>query len=558
MKKLQLRRYTIFALLVVATVTSVWAVFRVPGIVPLTVILAALTCLGIWDLYQARHAVTRNYPVIGHIRYLIEWFRPEIRQYLIEGDHDNRPFSRDRRAIVYQRAKDVEDKRPFGTRLDVYESGYCWLNHSMQPVHLDKWDFRVKIGGADCRQPYDASIYNISGMSFGALSANAVLALNQGARQGGFAHCTGEGGLSRFHLKNGGDLVYQIGTAYNGCRTQEGQFDPEKFAQQANLSQIKMIEVKLSQGAKPGHGGVLPAAKLTAEIANARGVPEGVDHVAPPAHSAFSGPRELLHFIRQLRELSGGKPVGCKLCVGHRREFMCLVKAMLDTGITPDFIVVDGKEGGTGAAPLEFSNHIGMPLNDGLYFVHNTLRGAGLRDRIRLGASGKIITGVDLARVFTLGADWANCARGFMFAIGCIQAQACHTNQCPVGVATQDPLRQRALHVEDKARRTANFHRNTLKAFSEMIGAAGLSGPHQLRPEHFMWRLRTGETVSGRTAYPWIKEGCLLQGDDGGAGFLERWDRASAEAFSYQDVLRRGPPAGDEQAAYNNFSNENG
>ncbi|MEM6744699.1 MAG: FMN-binding glutamate synthase family protein, partial [Pseudomonadota bacterium] len=451
-----MQRYTIFGLTLVFSLLGLVLSAAISGwfLIP-SAIFAALAALGVYDVVQDRHAILRNYPVIGHMRWLFEGIRPEIRQYLIESDEDEEPFSREARSLVYQRAKGQEDKRPFGTKERVYDAGYAWLTHSVAAKHIEDSDFRVRVGGPDCKRPYDASVYNISAMSFGALSANAISALNRGAKMGGFAHDTGEGGISRYHRQGGGDIIYQVGTGYFGCRTPDGRFDPDKFAAQAADPQIKMIELKLSQGAKPGHGGMLPAAKISPEIAEARGVPMDEDCISPAGHSAFSTPVEMMEFIGELRALSSGKPVGFKLCIGHRREFMCMVKAMITTGIAPDFIVIDGAEGGTGAAPLEFSNHIGMPLTDGLMFVHNTLRGARVRDRIRLGASAKIVSAFDLARIFALGADWANSARGFMFAVGCIQAQACHTNACPTGVATQDKLRQRAINVPDKAQRVA-------------------------------------------------------------------------------------------------------
>ncbi len=491
-----------------------------------------LTLVGVYDVMQRKHAILRNYPVLGHMRFIFEGIRPEIRQYLIESDRDEEPFSREERSLVYQRAKGAEDKRPFGTQARVYDAGYAWLTHSIQPKHLEYKDFRVTIGNAACTKPYDASLYNISAMSFGSLSANAILALNKGAKMGGFAHDTGEGGVSRYHKEGGGDLIYEIGSGYFGARTPEGAFDPEKFADTATLDQVKMVEVKLSQGAKPGHGGMLPASKITPEISEARGVPMGVDCISPAAHSAFSTPIEMMEFLALLREKSGGKPVGFKLCIGHRREFMCIVKAMLETEIIPDFVVVDGKEGGTGAAPLEFANHVGMPLVEGLTFVNNTLRGAGLRDQIRIGAAGKLISAFDLARAFALGADWANSARGFMFAVGCIQAQACHTNHCPVGVATQDAMRMRALDVTDKSERVARFQKNTLKALAEMAGAAGLDDPRQFLPHHFMQRETTGEMVTGEEAFPYLPERFLIDGKNVGEGYLDRWKRADARSFS--------------------------
>ena len=497
-----------------------------------SVIFGILAGMGVYDLIQTKHSILRNYPVLGHMRFFFEGIRPEIRQYLIESDQDEEPFSRDDRSLVYQRAKGVEDARPFGTRMRVYDAGYSWVTHSVQPVHITDTDFRVTIGNKDCKQPYDASIYNISAMSFGSLSANAISALNKGAKMGQFAHDTGEGGISRYHREGGGDLIYEIGSGYFGCRTEDGQFDPDKFKEQAASDQIKMIELKLSQGAKPGHGGMLPASKISAEIAAARGIPMGHDCISPAAHSAFTSPVQMMEFLGKLRDLSGGKPVGFKLCIGHQREFMCMVKAMLDTGIVPDFIVVDGTEGGTGAAPLEFANHVGMPMVEGLTFVHNTLRGAGIRDKVKLGAAGKVVSAFDIARALALGADWCNSARGFMFAVGCIQAQACHTNHCPVGVATQDPTRQRALDVDDKSQRVARFHRNTLMALGEMTGAAGLEHPSDFLPRHMMMRQSDNSMVQGDQVYGYLPEGYLL--DDQSPdynGNKTRWARAQADSF---------------------------
>ena len=536
----QYLRLSAFAAVVVATVLCLVVMPIVPDWWrPTLWIMAAvfgfLSLVGLKDVTQTRHAVLKNYPVIGHVRYSFEKIRPEIRQYLLEGDEDEVPFSREQREIVYQRAKNLEDKRPFGTRKRVYDSGYQWLTHSIMPRKIESNNFRVTIGGPDCKQPYDASIYNISAMSFGALSANAILALNKGAKKGGFAHDTGEGGISRYHREGGGDLIWELGSGYFGARDKEGRFDPVRFTEQAADPQIKMIEVKLSQGAKPGQGGMLPGAKISPEIAEARGVPMGVDCISPARHSAFSTPVEMMQFITKLRELSGGKPTGFKLCIGHRREFMCIVKAMLETGITPDFIVVDGKEGGTGAAPMEFANHMGMPLLEGLTFVHNTLRGAGLRDRVKIGASGKLIHAFDIAKALALGADWANSARGFMFSVGCIQAQACHTNHCPTGVATQDKSRQKALVVPDKAERVYNFHKNTLKALGDMTGAAGLTHPSGFLPHHLLMRENDRDMVTGQDIYPYMPEGFLLREDDDRFGYLERWRRASAAAFEPKD-----------------------
>ena len=517
---------TLLALLslILAATWSAWML--IPAL-----IFAGLALVGVKDIFQTSHSILRNYPVLGHLRFMFEDVRPELRQYFFESDKDEEPFSRETRSLVYQRAKGIEDKRPFGTTESVYQPGYSWLTHSIVPNVITDSDFRVRVGGPDCTQPYDVSLLNISAMSFGALSANAILALNAGAKKGGFAHDTGEGGISRYHRQEGGDLVYQVASGYFGCRTPEGQFCPERFAEQAKDPQIKMIELKLSQGAKPGHGGMLPAAKISHEIAEARGIPMGVDCISPARHSTFSTPIELMEFIARLRELAQGKPVGFKLCIGHRREFMCIVKAMLETGVTPDFIIVDGKEGGTGSAPLEFANRVGMPMLEGLHFVHNTLRGAGLRDKIKICAAGKITSAYHMARALALGADWCNSARGFMFAVGCIQAQHCHTNNCPVGVATQDERRQRALVVPDKAERVYNFHHNTIAALAEFVAAAGLDHPRELRPEFVYLREGNRSILPASKALRWLKPGELLE-TGGGDGFADYWAMASAETFA--------------------------
>ncbi len=504
-------------------------------ILPL-VIAGAVSALGIRDLVQTRHAILRNYPVIGHLRFFFEKIRPEMRQYFFEADNDGAPFPRDKRAIVYQRAKKALDKRPFGTTQDVYQSNYEWMHHSLAPKPPAKDLFRVMIGGPQCSQPYSASIFNISAMSFGSLSANAIRALNKGARMGNFAHDTGEGGLSPYHQEARGDVIWEIASGYFGCRNLDGTFSRERFAKAAVDPQIKMIEIKLSQGAKPGHGGVLPAAKVTEEIASIRGVELGKDCVSPAAHSAFSTPRELMQFVADLRQLSGGKPTGFKLCVGHHWEFLGILKAMIETGIQPDFIVVDGKEGGTGAAPLEFMDHLGMPLRDGLAFVHSALIGTNLRQHIRIGCSGKITTGFDMARAFALGADWCNAARGFMFAVGCIQAQSCHTGHCPTGVTTQDPIRQRAIVVPDKAQRVTNFHRETIKALAELIAAAGLEHPTELTPKHFMHRAAADRLVTFAEQYHVLHPGELLEGH--GKPIHDMWDLARSDSFSPRDPLK--------------------
>lgn len=494
------------------------------------VLLALLAGIGVHDLTQTRHAILRNYPIIGHLRFLFEMIRPEIRQYFFEADTDGQPFPRERRAIVYQRAKLQIDKKPFGTLHDVYAPGREWMLHSLMPQEIHDTDLRTKIGGPDCQQPYNASVFNISAMSYGALSANAIESLNRGAQRGSFAHDTGEGGVSPYHTTGGGDLIWEIGSGYFGCRNSDGSFSPEKFRDAAALPQIRMIEIKLSQGAKPGHGGVLPAPKVTEEISRIRGVEMGKDCISPARHSAFSTPVGLLSFVKQLRELSGGKPVGFKLCIGHGQEFLAIIKAMLQTGIMPDFIVIDGKEGGTGAAPAEFIDNLGMPLRDGLAFANSALIGAGLRDKIKLGCAGKIITGFDMARAHALGADWCNAARGFMFAVGCIQAQTCHTGACPTGVATQDPSRQRAIVVQDKAQRVANFHRETVKSLAELLGAAGLSSPSELKPQHIKHRTASGRVASYAELFEFCTPGELLRGG-GPAQLKAMWEEASPQAF---------------------------
>jgi glutamate synthase domain-containing protein 2 len=496
------------------------------------VICAALSLLGFRDLVQTKHSVLRNYPIAAHIRFLLEDIRPELRQYFFESEKDGLPFSRDERSIVYQRAKLQLDKRPFGSQFDVYAQGYEWLRHSMAPKAMDNpQHFRVAVGGPDCAKPYSISVFNISAMSFGALSANAVRALNKGAAKGGFAHDTGEGGFSPYHRENGGDVIWEIGSGYFGCRTLDGAFDPQAFARVAREPQIKMIEIKLSQGAKPGHGGVLPAAKVSAEIAAIRGVEMGKDCISPGRHSAFSTPLEMMNFIGELRKLSEGKPVGFKLCVGHPWEFLAICKAMVETGTYPDFIVVDGKEGGTGAAPIEFMDRLGMPMRDGLVFVNNAIIGIGAKKRIKIGVSGKVTNAFDMARAMALGADWCNSARGFMFALGCIQSLSCHTDRCPTGVTSQDPSRSRALFVPDKAERVYNFHRATLHALAELTAAAGLDHPNDFHPDHFCRRVSSHEVMTFKELYPTLAEGELLAGARD-QKLREAWNMARPDSFA--------------------------
>ncbi len=535
-------RYLLLTLSILAAVASAAALITGFGVatawLALLVVAGTLAAVGIRDVTQTKRAILRNYPIAAHLRYFFEAIRPEMRQYFFEGDKDGMPFSRDKRAIVYQRAKGELDKRPFGTQYDVYQTPFEWLTHSMAPKHVCTDCFRITIGGSACTQPYSASVFNISAMSYGSLSANAIRSLNKGAKIGDFAHDTGEGGFSPYHAEHGGDIIWELGSGYFGARNTDGTFSAERFAQTAVNPQIKMIEIKLSQGAKPGHGGVLPGAKVTAEIARIRGVTQGEDCVSPAAHSAFSTPIEMMQFIAELRRLSGGKPVGFKLCIGHPWEFLGLVKAMLETGIVPDFIVVDGTEGGTGAAPLEFMDHLGMPLREGLTFVHAALVGAGLRQDIKLGAAGKIISGFDMARVMALGADWCNAARGFMFAVGCIQAQACHTGHCPTGVTSQDPSRQRAIVVTDKAQRVANFHRETVMALAEIIAAAGLSHPRELTPHLISRRAAPDRVVTLADMYPSLKPGELLSGTED-PRFKNAWAMARADSFALAPTLFR-------------------
>lgn len=469
--------------------------------------------IGILDIRQSTHSLRKNFPLFGRLRWVMETLRPKVYQYFVESDSNGAPFNRLNRNVIYQRAKKMNDTTPFGTQMNVYEVGYEWLNHSIVPLDLHKLnkDPRVIVGGPDCKQPYSASIFNISAMSYGSLSQNAILSLNGGAKLGGFAHNTGEGGLSPHHLEPGGDIIWQIGTGYFGCRNQDGSFNFDLFKERALIPNVKMIEIKLSQGAKPGHGGILPAAKVTPEIAKIRLVEIGKDVISPPYHSAFKTPIGLLHFIKELRELSGGKPVGFKLCVGRKSQFLAICKAMVKTGITPDFITVDGGEGGTGAAPPEFSNFVGMPLRDALAFVYDALNGFALKRHIKIIASGKVVTGFDLIRNISLGADMCNSARGMMMAIGCIQALECNTNHCPTGVATQDEALQKGLVVSDKKVRVANFHHETVKSAVELMGAAGIAETHKLHRTMIYRRVSAGQIQTYNETFPHILRGCLLE-----------------------------------------------
>ncbi len=509
---------------------NVVSFFYLPEVLWSMVVFGPLILLGLYDITQKSHSILRNFPVLGHMRFLLEEIRPEIYQYFVESDTSGRPFSREQRTVVYSRAKNTRDTIPFGTVEEVYETGYEWVNHSLSPKKMEHGDVRVMIGGPECKQPYSSSILNISAMSFGALSKNAVIALNQGAKMGSFSHNTGEGGVSPYHLQ-GGDLVWQVGTGYFGCRDKEGKFCSDRFTDNSSREQIKMIEIKLSQGAKPGHGGILPAAKLTEEIAKIREVPMGLDVDSPPGHSAFSNPLELMEFISKLRELSGGKPIGFKLCVGKRREFIAICKAMQETGILPDFINVDGGEGGTGAAPMEFSNHIGTPLVEGLIFVHNVLVGYDLREKIKVVSSGKMTSGFGLVKRLALGADICNSARAMMMALGCIQARKCNSNVCPVGVATQDKSLYGALVPEDKSRRVNNYHKNTVDSACQIMGAMGLGSATELRPWHLMRRIEAYEIRNFSEIYEYIEAGSLLQKNKP-ESYARACDAARSDSFT--------------------------
>lgn len=476
------------------------------------VVLCPIILLGLYDMTQDKHAIMRNFPVLGRGRYIMEELRPKIYQYFIESDTNGAPINRFLRTIVYSRAKKQMDTIPFGTQLNVYAEGYEWVNHSIGALsgHELELSPRVRVGTAACRQPYDLSVLNVSAMSFGSLSDRAILALNAGAKIGGFAHNTGEGGISPHHLAEGGDLIYQVGTGYFGCRTPEGHFSVEEFAKRCQNPSVRMVEIKLSQGAKPGHGGILPAKKNTPEIAAIRGVAPGVAVISPPAHTAFSTPEGLLKLVQTMREVSGGKPIGFKLCVGRKSEFLGICKAIVKTGILPDFITVDGGEGGTGAAPLEFSNSVGMPFLEGLAFVCDALTGFDLKKDIKVIASGKIITGFHLYRAMALGADACNSARAMMLALGCIQALQCNKNTCPTGITTQNPELVAGLQVNDKKVRVANYHKQTLTSFVELLGASGLCRPCEINRSHVYRRISMSEVKRYDDLFPPIQTGCLL------------------------------------------------
>ncbi len=513
---------TTAAAIVLAVVTG-WS-----GWIVVSVLLALVLLVGVYDLVQRHHSILRNYPILGHMRFILEGIRPELQQYFIERNTDGRPYDRDTRSGIYERAKGIADEQAYGTERDVGHPGYEWLLHSLKSQDPPAAVPRVSVGGPDCTRPYEIALLNVSGMSFGALSGAALTALNQGAAKGGFAHDTGEGGLSRHHLQ-GADVIWELGTGYFGARTKDGNFDAKQFSERAAHERVKMVELKLSQGAKPGIGGVLPGPKVTPEIADARAVPQGETCVSPPGHKVFSTPRGLVLFIAQMRELADGKPAGFKLCVGLRHELLAVCKAMVEEQITPDFIVVDGAEGGTGAAPAEYSDHVGTPLTEGLIMVHNALVGCGLRDRIKLGASGKVATGSDIVKRLAQGADYTNAARAMMQAVGCIQSQRCNTNDCPVGVATQDPKRSRALDVPNKTERVYSYQHATVAEAQRLIASMGLEGPEQVSPHHLMRRVDHTTTRSYAELYDWLSPGQLL--DEPPPEWAGDWDRADPDSF---------------------------
>ncbi len=504
-------KFILVSILVVVAI-GIAAIFW-PPILWASLLVGPFIAMGIYDIIQKKHTIRRNFPLVGRFRYILESIRPEIMQYFVETDTQGRPLNRILRSLVYRRAKGETDTEPFGTQMDIYHSGYEWMEHSMYAKHNPKeiGQFpRLLIGGKDCKQPYSSSLLNVSAMSFGSLSKNAVLAMNKGAKMGNFAQNTGEGGISEYHLEHGGDLIWQIGTGYFGCRNDDGTFNEDTFREGALRPEVKMIEIKLSQGAKPGHGGILPAVKNSEEIAKIRHIKPGIAVHSPPSHSAFADPIQFMHFIKKLRDLSDGKPIGFKLCLGREQEFIDFCEAMVFTGITPDFITVDGGEGGTGAAPVEFSNSMGMPLREGLILVHDTLVGFGLRKEIKVIVAGKIITGFHMARAIALGADGCNSARAMMLSIGCIQALQCNLNTCPTGITTQNKSLVKGLVVEDKAPRIKNYHEATIHSLLELVAAAGLDGPYELKREHISKRVGMYNVQTYHEIYPPMEEGCLL------------------------------------------------
>ncbi|MFG1426973.1 FMN-binding glutamate synthase family protein [Roseixanthobacter glucoisosaccharinicivorans] len=527
-----MRRYSLFGLISgLALLCLILSFTAHPAWLFVFCVLFPLVLVGVFDVMQPHHSLLRNYPVIGSVRWIFEALRPYLRQYIVEDDLEGHPYNRNVRSLVYARAKGEEDRQPFGTELDTQAPQYEWMTHSLAPTPVAKEPFRVQVGGKECTKPYAAATLNISAMSFGSLGHNAIEALNLGAKRGGFYHDTGEGGLSPYHRIHGGDIVWELGSGYFGCRNRDGSFSPERFAEKAADPQVKMVEIKLSQGAKPGHGGVLPAAKVTPEIAEIRGIPLGEDCISPSRHPAFSTPAQMMEFVAQLRELSGGKPVGIKLCIGHPSETFAIVKAMLKTGIMPDFVVVDGSEGGTGAAPQELADHMGMPLREGLILMRNALVGTGLREHMRLAASGKVTSGFGMAANMAVGADWCNAARAFMFSLGCVMSMRCHTGQCPTGITTNDPHLQRGLVVEEKAQRVASFQHHTVEALADLVAAAGLNHPNELLPHHIWHRVTPVQVQPLDRLYPFLSTGVLNDAPED-TPYAAEWRAADADSFA--------------------------
>lgn len=524
-------RFIPFLIVVALFGLAIWGAQSAAWLYGVVAALGFAVLVGLYDLVQTRHTLLRNFPLLGRMRGVAEQLRPFFRSYIVESQTEGRPFNHEERAMVYNRARNVSSVEPFGSHLDVDKLPYEWLAHSMAADHPAEKDPRILVGAPGTSKPYSASVLNISAMSFGSLGAHAIEALNRGAAKGGFYHDSGEGGVSRYHKAGGGDLVWELGSGYFGCRAKDGGFDPVQFEETAKLDQVKMIEIKLSQGAKPGHGGVLPGAKVTPEIAEARGIPIGQTCYSPPHHTAFDTPKSLLNYIDQLRELSGGKPTGFKLCIGNRWEFLAICKAMVETGQRADFIVIDGAEGGTGAAPAEFLDHVGTPLRQGLVFARNALVGCGLKDDIKLAASGKQLSAFNMAASLALGADWINSARGFMFALGCVQSLKCHKNTCPTGIATSDPGRQRGLVVPDKADRVYHFHKNTVAALMEVVGATGCQHPSELAPHHIIHRVSTDDALPAHRAYELLAKGQLLDAASD-TELAEVWAMAQADSFA--------------------------
>lgn len=526
-----MRKYFLLSLVPVYSILILLSLYLNTVFYSLLLFVVPLTILGIYDIVQTRHTLLRNYPVLGHFRYLLEMIRPEIQQYFIEKDIDGRPFSRDQRSVIYQRAKGELESVPFGTQLHLYQAGAEWLEHTLNHTTQVDNDPRVTIGNHQCKKPYSSSRYNISAMSYGSLSKNAIIALNRAAKSGNFSHNTGEGGLSPYHLEGGGDLVWQIGTGYFGCRNPDGSFNEGLFKEKSHLPNVRMIEIKLSQGAKPGHGGILPAVKVTDEIVKIRHVIKGQDVISPPWHSEFKTPLELMDFIQRLRDLSGGKPVGIKLCIGKRSEFVSICKAMIAKDIYPDFITIDGAEGGTGASPREFTNHMGTPLDDGLNFAHNTLKGFGIRQNVKIIAAGKVIDAFSMVTKFALGADACNCARGMMMALGCIQALRCNSNSCPTGIATQDPELYKLLDIDDKSKRVAQFHRRTISHVKDLINAMGVSRIEDIRKSHVKRRMSAGHIASYDELFPTVEENSFANSALVPDDFKKHLSEASTERF---------------------------